>query len=327
MGIDVSELLREFGFGIDEGGHGARWSRHDPNGRKYVVKPTPPLNHLNAHLLRTLPHKDRQRLLVAKTATDGVVQDALAGRLDVLTAHPPRLILDGHDFALVDDHVMTIPARPRTTRTAWTRWTIERYLLLAPKPARQPIIADTVHATQQSVSYTVRQLSGLVSETREGFTATNRAKLLKHWFADYTGPGGLELGWYSLDSVMRQVSTAVESADLVDVPALVSGDVAADVLAPWKLPARGRVYVSGPVDLENEGFVPAPLKEATLVTCVPADPSLWRLTHLYPPERSPLPLADPAIVYWDLKTSGEIDSSEAAEHLASQILKRPNERP
>lgn len=329
MGIDVNELLREFGFSIDEGGRGARWSLREPGGRKFTVEPTPPLTHLSAHVVRKLPEEDRLRLLVAETATDSVVQEALAGRLDILTAHPPRLIHAGHDFALIDSQAALPPARPRTARTAWTRWAVERYLLLATEPSRQPVIAHTVNTTQQSVSNAVRHLSGLVTETSEGFAATNRAELLQYWFTDYAGPGGVELGWYSLDPVMRQVSTAVEAADLVDVPVLVSGDVAADLLAPWKLPARGRLYLTGHVDLENDGFVPAPLREATLVTCVPADPSLWRLTHLRATTRKPppLPLADPAIVYWDLKTSGEIDSNEAADHLASLTLKGTHERP
>ena len=40
---------------------------------------------------------------------------------------------------------------------------------------------------------------------------------------------------------------------------------------------HGRVYVSGPIDLADDGFVPVPLQEANLVTCVPRDPTLWRL--------------------------------------------------
>ncbi|GAA3218361.1 hypothetical protein ACFP63_08505 [Oerskovia jenensis] len=325
MGIDVGELLREFGLRIDEGGRGARWFLRGPGGHKLVVEPTPPMTHLNAHVVRKLPDEDRSRLLVAETATDSVVHEALAGRLDILIAHPPRLIHSGHDFALTSDPAPTPPARPRPARTAWTRWTIERYLLLATEPSRQQLIAHTVGTTQQSVSNAVRHLAGFVNETREGFAATNRAELLQHWYRDYAGPGGVELGWYSLDPVVRQVTTAREAADLLQVPALVSGDVAADLMAPWKLPARGRMYLAGPVDLENDGFVPAPLQEATLVTCVPADPSLWRLTHLCTtaPEPPSMPLADPAIVYWDLKRSGELDSDEAAEHLASLILKRP----
>lgn len=321
MSIDVAGLLREFGFSIDEGGRGARWSRRGPDGRRFVVQPNPPLTHLTAHMVRTLSEEDRSRLLAAETATDGVVQEALAGHLDILTAHPPRLIHSGHSFALSNDPTPP-PTRPRAARTAWTRWTIERYLLLATEPSRQQVIAHTVGTTQQSVSNAVRHLAGLVTETRDGFAAANRAELLQHWFTDYAGPGGIQLGWYSLDPVVHQVTDALRAADLMQVQALVSGDVAADLMAPWKLPARGRLYLAGPVDLENDGFVPAPLEEATLVTCVPADPGLWRLAHLRTTtlEPPPMPLADPAIVYWDLKTSGEIDSDEAADHLASLVL-------
>src|SRR5699024_11716408 len=89
-------------------------------------------------------------------------------------------------------------------------------------------------------------------------------------------------------------------------------------IAPWKLPVRGRVYVDGPVDLADEGLVPAPLEEATLITCIPRDPTLHRLVDLRPGTAEPedLPIADPAIVYWDLVHTTDTDSGEAAARLA-----------
>lgn len=108
-------------------------------------------------------------------------------------------------------------------------------------------------------------------------------------------------------------------AKLLDINPLVSEDIAADRIAPWKLPSHGLVYVDGTVDLAGEGLVSAPLEEATLITCIPRDPTLHRLVDLRPgtAETEDLPIADPAIVYWDLVHATDMDSSEAAARLAT----------
>lgn len=320
MGIDVAELLREFDLSIVEGRSRVTWLLRAPDGGHVEVEPTAAVSHLNAHAVRSLTDDGRHRLLVGETATDGVVMRALAGEVDIITAEPPRLIHAGHEYALHDE-APTPSTRPAHARLAWTRWAVERFLMLATEPARQGVIAATVRTSQQSVSNTVRHLAALVSDDGTGLVATDRAQLLRHWHAEYAGPKGLELGWYSLDPVLQQTIKALEAADRLEVKALVSGDVAADKMAPWKLPARGRVYLERPVDLARAGFVPAPVGEATLVTCIPLDPSLWRLTNLrqFTREPDPMPLADPAIVYWDLKASGELDSAEAADHVAAVL--------
>ena len=123
---------------------------------------------------------------------------------------------------------------------------------------RQSVIASALGTSQQSVSNAAGHLAGLVTDCGEGLVATDRARLLEHWRNEYTGPGGQAFGWYSLDPVAEQVSKAVEVAKFLDISPLVSGDIAADRIAPWKLPVRGRVYVDGPVDLADEGLVPAP---------------------------------------------------------------------
>lgn len=101
---------------------------------------------------------------------------------------------------------------------------------------------------------------------------------------------------------------------------LVSGDVAADRLMPWKLPTRGLIYVDSPIDLSGRGFVAAPLEDATLITCIPDDPTIWRLTEIGAfPIYEDLDLADAALVYWDVLKSNDIDGRDAAEQLAVLI--------
>src|SRR5699024_12554610 len=117
------------------------------------------------------------------------------------------------------------------------------------------------------------------------------------------------------------VVTRIRLARQLEMQALVSGDSGADKIAPWKLSVHGSVYVSGPIDLADDRFVPVPLQEANLVTCVPRDPPLWRLASPVETERQPddLPLADAAIVDCDLLMSGDQDSDEAAQHISQHL--------
>lgn len=163
--------------------------------------------------------------------------------------------------------------------------------------------------------------AGLTGDEGAGLFAPDRAQLLEHWASEYPGPGGQEFGWYGLSPTAEQVEQVASIAAQLEVQAVVSGVVAADSVAPWKLPTHWRVYVSGPIDLADDGFVPAPLDEASLVVCFPRDPTLWRLATPTMADASSddLLLADAAIIYWDLLMSGGQDSEEAAQQV-SRIL-------
>lgn len=52
------------------------------------------------------------------------------------------------------------------------------------------------------------------------------------------------------------------------------------------------------------------------------DPSIWRLSDLGPVTTNldEMTLADDAIVYWDMANRKDIDSEEAASHLAAFIM-------
>ncbi|GAA4846765.1 hypothetical protein GCM10023221_26820 [Luteimicrobium xylanilyticum] len=245
---------------------------------------------------------------------------AEAGEIDILTAEPLRLVHEGVSYAVAEKPARRPKAPPRP---AWTRWAVERYLLLAREPARQPVIADALGISQQSVSNAARYLGDLVHDQGKGLLAKDRTALLSAWVSEYGGPGGQEFGWYSLDAVTEQAAKSSDLAELLELRPLVSGDVGADRLAPWKLPTTARLYVEDPIDLAGDGFVPAPIEEATLVTCVPRDPTLWRLVDLRAPASQAggetMRTADAAIVYWDLVHSADVGGDEAATHLARFI--------
>lgn len=322
MSVDVALLLHELGVQVTEGTSPSSWLLRAPDGTPFEVEPATPTERLNAGQVRINASRRRSdnhhRLLhVGRSATAGVLERAEAGEFDILIAEPIQLIHSGSVYAAAPELSRTQPPRHKG-RPAWTRWALQRYLLLTPAPSRQPVIADAMGTTQQSVSRAAQALQGLVIDRGEGLFAVDRARLLEHWRHEYPGPSGQEFGWYGLDTATEHVEAVVGLAAQLEVQALVSGDVAADRIAPWKHPMRGRVYLSGPIDLADDGFVPAPLAEANLIVCIPRDPTLW---NLVPPIANgagseDLPVADTAIVYWDLLMSGDQDSDEAAQQVS-----------
>lgn len=330
MTLDLTTLLRELGLRISEGSSDWSWLLRAPDGRSFEVEPVAPVERLTAHRVRAVSagHRtDPRRVLhVGRTATDGVVKYAEFGEINILTEDPTRLIFEGRSYAVDPEPQTGSRLRPqRTGRPAWIRWAVERYLLLTHEPSRQSVIAESLGTTQQSISRAAQYLDGLVTDEGEGLVPADRAKLLEHWRNEYAGPGGQEFGWYSLEPVNEQVEGVIDLVTLLEVKALVSGDIAADRLAPWKHPSRGRVYLTGPVDLGGDGFVAVPVEEASLVTCVPRDTSLWLLA---PPTEAEagsddLPIADAAIVYWDLLMSTDPDSDEAADQVATLLTRTP----
>lgn len=324
MDVDVIKLLRELDIDIAEGTTGRSWLLRSPAGESFLVEPTRAMDRITSHVVRSnSSHRlsPVSPLFIGRTITPSMFEQAKAGHFDVLTEHPLQLILRGSVYA--GEVPTQSPARKRPSgRAAWVRWAVGRCLLLSSEPLRQPAIADMLGTSQQSVSNAARQLGDLVEDIGNGLSAVNKGTLLGHWLGDYTGPGGLAFGWYSLDSIVEQTLKAAKVAELFDVSPLISGDVAADRLAPWKLPSRGRIYVNSPIDLGGDGFVPAPVDEATLITCVPRDPTLWRLTNTALSQDSGASaLADAAIIYWDVLASGDIDSAEAAGHLKELIIR------
>lgn len=325
MSVDVVTLLRELDVVIAEGSGPGAWLLRPPGGSRVQVKLETPVERITAYTIRgkVLPRLDSmpRQMFVGRTITPSMLEHAKSGTFDVLTETPLLLIIDGTRYVAQEPESVAEHSEG-TRRPAWTRWAVERYLVLADGPARQWEIAEALGASQQAVSKAVRHLGPLVSNTDEGLVAPDRAALFEHWLSAYAGPRGQEFGWYSLDPIVEQTLKAVDVAELLETHPLISGDVAADSLAPWKLPTRGRIYVTGPIDLGGDGFVPSPLDEATLITCIPQDPTLFRLSDMGPvAAREERTLADAAMVCWDVLNSGDIDGDQAAEHLKRLIAK------
>lgn len=329
--LDVVDLLRELGFTIDAG-EGSTWLLKAPDGKRYTRYMDAPSRRITASSppAPILRQAGARRLAAASTVTGSMLERARRGEFDVLSESPLQLTIAGQVYTTESDGVPGARSEPAPSRyrgrQPWTRWALMRCLILTTRPLRQSEVAEVLGVSQQAVSFAARQLRDLMRPGASGMEPSDRRLLLEQFTAEYPGPRGHEFGWYSLDSPVAQTEHAADVADSYGASPLISGDVAADRLAPWKLPARGRIYLSGPLDLASDGFVPTPLDNATLTLCVPEDPTLSRIQY----QSNGLAegswesrLVDPVIVHWDLLHDGGEDSDAAAEKLAEHILGGP----
>ncbi|MGW5151179.1 hypothetical protein [Rhodococcus koreensis] len=120
--------------------------------------------------------------------------------------------------------------------------------------------------------------------------------------------------WYGLEPAVRQAEAAATCCAESNVGCVLTGDVAVDVYAPWRLPAVGGLYIRGLLDYTVAGFTPTTDAKYTLVVTVPQDPTVWRTAAA----AQPTGRVDPIIALHEVL--GSPDAAEAAEHLRRAIL-------
>ncbi|MCL2788202.1 MAG: MarR family transcriptional regulator [Micrococcales bacterium] len=199
---------------------------------------------------------------------------------------------------------------------SWSLFAVVRRLL-AGRPALGVELAAMAGVSQSRTSRVLSRLvcQGLVERGPDGYRPTEWHQLLGWWMDHYPGPGGMVTYWASTRSIQAQ---AADALDLMG--GAVSGDVAADLLAPWRIPTLGVVYVRRGVRLGEHGFVPVgSAEEATLAVCAPADPGVWLPTAWL---LQGLSLADPLQILFDVRAGPEPDRAEAADRLVNMLTSR-----
>jgi hypothetical protein len=315
--VDTASLLRDLHIFVEPGHSADHVVLRSQDGVTHIAALAPSVDTVAARTTVGAGNK-KHPVYVGRRATSGVLARAQAGEFGLLVEQPAMLIVDGTTYAQEPEPDMVERSRP-SGRPAWIRWAVARCLILASAPRRQVDIASQLGTSQQAVSLVSKSLGPLVTTGHRGLVATDKGRLLDAWAAVYPGPGGQRFGWYGLDPAVPGTEQAVRLAADLGADPIVSGDVAADVLSPWKLPSTGLVYLQEPVDLAGEGFVPVSLAEANLVTVLPRDPTLWCTVGPDNGRQEPR-LADPVMVYGDLLRSRDLDNAEAAAHLKLRIL-------
>jgi hypothetical protein len=277
---------------------------------------------LNPAKVEPLPPGE-QGLLVLPRASKQVEQAALERGWELVTAD--RVVLrDKLPEAPAQDEIQraggaTPPARRRGPQPRGALTAIRR--LLAAGPATQSQLAELSGLSQPYLSKVLAELSRehLVDRTTKGWAPTDRRRLIDWWLRRYPGPGGATSYWASLAPLADQARTATAG---VPEPVAVSGDLAADLLTPWRRPRLVVVYAEQPPTLTNRGFVSAAsIEDATLALTAPADPGVW-LPRPWPVGDARLLVAEPLTVLYDIGRAGGPDAVEAAEHLTAALLDR-----
>lgn len=280
------------------------------------------------------PPKDGAGLLIVPTATPALLRAAALRGWSVVTN-------DGTaDVRIGERHVQSARAQDAGGLFAepsrhgergpisWPRWTIARVLLATGSlPLPQSAAARLLGTSQATVSRAIAPLErkGLVqtavSADVRRITA-NWDGLLDWWLKHYPGPAGTVSYWYSLDDLRLQTRKAVAELERNSPSAdpVLSGDLAADYVAPWRRPASVTLYVRNATPLEHAGFVSVAGPEgATLVVRAPKDPGVWMPDEWVLEEKARLRLADPLQVLYDLMHAAGPDAAEAAAHMRLKL--------
>lgn len=310
-------LLRETGVRIT-GGNLDALSLTLPDRRTWEVKihvshapPTP-------SKLEALTRRGFRTLIVVSRPNAAVKDAAVKNRIDLISVAPASVMLDGVERLEPRETLVSVPEATHG-RTPWGRWAMLRALALVDSPLTQQELADVAGISQPAVNKNLKSLAPLVDRAAAGWRARNVGDILSEWVSHYPGPRGVSTYWYSLKSPAQQAEAAADFALQMGAEPLVSGDAAADIYAPWRLPDTVHLYLREAVDFTDAGFSSATPKEATLITTIPEDPTLW-LTALLVGHRGNLRLADPLIILRDVLAGNAADSPDAAEHLRNAII-------
>lgn len=199
-------------------------------------------------------------------------------------------------------------------------WAIVRSLIADGRVDGETEFAARVGVSQPRASQVLSKLSaaGLVErEGRSRWTA-DRVALLDAFLRNYAGGRGSTSWFYSLDPPQQTCERIIAAARSAQSHAIISGDVAADRLVPWRVPTHTTVYTGdhrfaaqlelttahGPGDANVELIVPT--DTSVLKTLGDGDPNL----------------AHPTQVILDLQRLGGADRHEAAERIREWLLNR-----
>ncbi|HKU35048.1 MAG TPA: ArsR family transcriptional regulator [Paenarthrobacter sp.] len=309
-------LLREAGVRITGGNLNAlSLTLPDNNVREVKVQfsSTPP----TPSKLRAILEREVRTLIVTFRSTGRLTEAALQNKVDLISIAPVSVIIGGVER--LEPRHTSEAAEKKHGRIPWGRWALLRALALADGPQTQQELAAAAGISQPAVNKHLKTLDSFVDRDQWGWHAHDVDAIVTLLMANYPGPRGVTSYWFGLNSVAEQAKKAVDYATELGASPLVSGDAAADIYAPWRLPDSAVVYLLEAVDFTDAGFAPATPEEATLITTVPEDFTLWATASLAH-HSEVIPLADPLVTLRDVTAGTAVDSQEAADQLRKVIV-------
>ncbi|WP_426510031.1 hypothetical protein ACPPVO_04580 [Dactylosporangium sp. McL0621] len=303
---------------VEIGTGDGRWSRR----QVMLLRHSPSPQEIDRAVAALRPHVDGLLFVVAR-----------AGRALHRAAERDHRVA----YAAVDDAVVHFRGeahragepRPAATahpgRTSWTRPAMLRLFALSPvEPLSQSEIARRLGVSHVAVGKQLPMPGELVARTPAGWQAVDRAGCWDRFMADYPGPRGLTTYWAATGDLPDQLERIERVAhDRGEARPAVSGDLAADLYAPWRRPNRAVAYVVDQPPLEEHGFATVRPADATVELCTPRDPTILAMSRERPAARDGAPrrYTDPLIAAWDLRRSPGGDVEPALEQLRAHALR------
>lgn len=253
-------------------------------------------------------------LVVAPSAGSSTLAEARRLGVSLLVVDPSggplRGALVGADGSVhpIETAAPHVPRRA-TGRVPWATFEAALQLLAAPAPT-QADLASRVGVSQPRMAQVLAGWGGLVRRDPSGWHAEDglAAWLVEH----YPASPRVTFSWLTLDAPVPAAEAIASHLASLHVDHAVTGDVAADRLAPWARPRTVRMWARSIPDLTPLGLTPAPPESANVVIAVPADPYVLSRTR----EVAGMRLADPWRVWLDLE---QHDATDAAAHLAASL--------
>lgn len=185
-------------------------------------------------------------------------------------------------------------------------------------------LATQAGVTQPRASQVLGRLRDLnLVSKRDGYWWPDREALLDRFLTEYRGPGGSEHFFYSLK---EPSDVAIDATSSTGYPyrVVVSGDVAADLMASWMRPRLVVLYAREELSLRELKLTEAVGRDdANVVIRFPDDTSVFPRRDLAAAIRTDqVPLADPTQIIWDLDNLGGADRLEAAGAVRKWLLNR-----
>ena len=265
------------------------------------------------------PAPESHALLVARSITSDALERAWAAGWSVVTDDGTGRLRLGQRTVRLDS---TIPARPPTRppgRPGRSAFSVARALFALENGARQGEIAEFAHVGQAAVSKALSRLAkrDLVARGEHGWEVTDRAGAVSWWLGHYPGPGGIETHWFGVDPINEQAYRAYEALGRERANPVVSGDVAADLVAPWRTPRRATVYAQRGADFSAIDLTPSDASVSTLTLVLPDDPGVWPISKapvlIEMRGHGDVARANAFQVLYDLSRSPGPDAGEALE--------------
>ena len=208
----------------------------------------------------------------------------------------------------------------RSLPTGSGSWSIIRLLISDGKVENGTELAERAGVSQPRVSQVLSALSaaGLVERHGRSAWIADRPALLDSLLSDYGETRGYTIWFYSLDPPQKTCERIVAAGQSLQADTVISGDVAADRLVPWRVPTHTTVYTDDhrlAVHLELTSA--QGLEDANVELIVPEDASVLRVR-----QDGDATLAHPTQVILDLQRLGGTDRHEAAERIREWLLAR-----